>query len=56
MTGATTHAATIHRTKHLDVADGIEAKTLGNPRLHQFDDAGDGSLWVLHLDEIEVAP
>jgi hypothetical protein len=40
---------------HLDVADEIEAKSLGNPRLHQSLMRATAVSGVLHLDEIEVA-
>ena len=50
-----THTAAVHRTKHLDVADGIEAEPPRDPRLHQFDDAADGGLRIVRLHEVEVA-
>src|SRR6266481_4950576 len=51
--GADTTA--VHRTKYLDVANGIEAEPFGDPRLHQFDDARHGGFGVVRLHEIEVA-
>src|SRR5260370_33891109 len=48
-------ATPVHRTKHLDVANGIEAEPFGDPRLHQFDDARYGDFGVVRLHEVEVA-
>src|SRR5215469_14449712 len=50
-----TNTTPIHRTQHLDVADGIEAKSLRNAGLRQFDDAADGNWGIVRLHEVEVA-
>src|SRR6202165_5228924 len=39
-------AAAIHWAQHLDVANGVEAKPLGNASLHQFDDPRYGGLRI----------
>ena len=42
-------------TQHLDVADGMEAKPLGDACLHQFDNAADSGLRIIRLHEVELA-
>jgi hypothetical protein len=49
------HAAAIHRAQHLDVANGVETKPLGDAGLHQFDDPRHGGLRIVCVHEIEVA-
>src|SRR4051794_31806654 len=49
------YAAAVHRTQHLDVADGIEAEPFRYSRLHQFNDPSDRGFWIVRLHEIEVA-
>src|SRR5262249_10603057 len=53
--GACTNPASVHRTQHLDVPDGVEAEALGNLGLNQLDDARHGSFGIIRLHEIEVA-
>jgi hypothetical protein len=53
--GTRADAAPVHRTQHLDVADGIDAEPSGNPGFHQFDDARDGGFWVVRLYKVKVA-
>jgi hypothetical protein len=48
-------AATVHRTKHLDVADGIKAKPFWDAGFHKFDDQWDSGFGIVCLNEIEVA-
>src|SRR5262249_46672596 len=48
------YPAPIHRTQHLDAADGIETEPLGNAYLRQFDNAVDGRSWIVRPHEIEV--
>jgi hypothetical protein len=50
-----TYSPSIHWTKHLDVADRIEPKPLGDACLHQFDDAADGSWGIVRRHEVEIA-
>ena len=45
----------VHRTKHLNLADGIEAEPFGDPRLYELDDTTDGIFRVVGLYEVEVA-
>ena len=52
---ARTDAAAVHRAQNLDVANGIEAEALGDPCLHQLDDALHGGFRVVRLHEVEVA-
>src|ERR1700748_422305 len=44
-----------HWAEHLNVANGTEAETFGNPRLDQFDNAPHRSFWIVHLHEIKIA-
>src|SRR5208337_3694116 len=48
-------AATVHRTKHLDVADRVQAEPLRNAGLHQLQNALNGRLGILGGNEVEVA-
>src|SRR5207245_10013903 len=48
---ASTDATAVHRTKHLDVTNGIEAEPFGDPRLHQFDTTRHGGYAVVRLHE-----
>ncbi|HEY1887160.1 MAG TPA: hypothetical protein VGG86_14105 [Roseiarcus sp.] len=41
------NAAAIHRAEHLDIANGIQAQTLGDARLDQLHDAWNGGLGIL---------
>ena len=41
----------LHRTEHLDVANGIETETTGNAITNDLDDFGRTLLWFLRLDE-----
>src|SRR6516225_769923 len=52
--GACADAAPIHRAKNLDVADGIEAETFGNPCFHQLEDARHGDFRIVRLHEVEI--
>src|SRR5262249_52708740 len=52
---ARTNTTPIHRTQHLDVADGIEAKSFRDADLRQFDDAADGNCGIVRRHEVEVA-
>jgi hypothetical protein len=53
--GPRTNSTPVHRVQHLDVADRIETKPLGDPCFREFNDASDGGLWILHRYKIEVA-
>ena len=48
-------AAAIHRAKHLDIANRIKSEPLGDPCLHQLDDARHGSFRIVRRHEVEVA-
>src|SRR5713101_9623321 len=48
-------ATAVHRAQHLDVPDRVEAETLRDARLHQFDDQRHGGLGVVRLHKVEVA-
>ena len=48
-------AAAVHRTEHLDVADRVQAETLGDAGLHQFQDALNGGLGIFGRHKVEVA-
>src|SRR5208283_5458171 len=52
---ARANAAAVHRAKHLDVADRIQAEAFGDARLHQLQDALNGGLGILGWNEVEVA-
>jgi hypothetical protein len=49
------YATAVHRAEHLDVADRVQAETLGNAGLHQLHDALNRSLRILGRNEVEVA-
>src|SRR5262249_35532584 len=49
-----TNPASVHRTQHLDVTDGIEAEAPGNPGPTQLDNARHGGFGIVRLHEIEV--
>ena len=50
-----TDAATVHRTKHLDVADRIETEALGDSGLHQLYDPLHCGFRIVSLHKIKVA-
>src|SRR5215475_653548 len=50
-----THTATVHRTKDLDVADGIEAEPPGDPCFHELNNARHGGFGVVRLYKVEIA-
>ena len=52
--GTRADAAPIHRTKHLDFTDGIEAEPFGDPRFHQLDNARNCGLRVVRLHKVKV--
>src|SRR5208283_398344 len=52
---ASADATAVHRAENLDVADRIEAKPLGDARLHQFDDPRNCGFGIVGLHEVEVA-
>src|ERR1700684_2893067 len=49
------NSAAIHRAEHLDIADGVQAETLGDSSLHQLHDAWNGGLGILGRHKVEVA-
>jgi hypothetical protein len=48
-------AAPIHGGQNLDVANGVEAKALGNPCLYQLNDARHGSFGIVCRHQVKVA-
>src|SRR4029077_11052031 len=52
---ACSDAASVHRTKNLDVVDRVETKAPRDASFDKLDDARNCSLGIISLDEIEVA-
>src|SRR5262249_18272707 len=51
---ARTNAAPVHRTQHLDIADGIEAEAARDAGSYQLDNAGNRGFRTIRIDKIEV--
>ena len=49
-----THAASVHRTKHLDVLYWIEAEPLGIRAFYELDNTRQGGFGIVRLHEVEV--
>src|SRR5450631_259194 len=52
---ASTHTASVHWAKDLNVADGVETEARRNPGFHELDDALRGDFWLFRLHEVEIA-
>ena len=48
-------ATPVHRAQHLNVADGVKAEAVRDPRLDQVDDPRHGGFGVVGPYEVEVA-
>jgi len=45
----------VHWTQNLDVPNWVEAEAIGDPCLHQLDDALYGGFRIVRLHEVEIA-